>query len=108
MTIRWSYKAQQQQDETADYIYLEFGEKAVADFYRRIDKAEADLLTYSEIGKVEPLLANRPKVYRSFVIYRLSKLVYSVESDAIQVVAFWDCRREPKTLTEGTKIIRDM
>ena len=38
MTIRWSYKAQQQQDETADYIYLEFGEKAVADFYRRIDK----------------------------------------------------------------------
>ncbi len=65
MTIRWSYKAQQQQDEIADYIYLEFGEKAVADFYRRIDKAEADLLTYPEIGKVEPLLANRPKVYRS-------------------------------------------
>lgn len=100
MTIRWSYKAQQQQDEIADYIYFEFGEKAVADFYRRIDKAEEDLLAFPEIGNVEPLLADRPKVYRSLVIYRLSKLVYSVESDAIQVAVFWDCRREPKTLTD--------
>ncbi len=50
MTIRWSYKAQQQQDEIADYIYLEFGEKAVADFYRRIDKAEAGNCHSSRCG----------------------------------------------------------
>ena len=98
MTIHWSYKAQQQQDQIADYIYLEFGEKAVADFYRIIDKAEEDLLAFPEIGTVEPLLINRPKVYRSLVVYRLSKLVYSVESDTIQVVAFWDVRREPKSM----------
>ena len=64
MTILWSNKAQQQQDQIADYIYLEFGERAVVDFYRRIDKAEADLLAFPEVGKVEPLLVNRPKVYR--------------------------------------------
>ena len=100
MTIHWSYKAQQQQDQIADYIYLEFGEKAVAEFYRRVDKVEAELLAYSEIGTVEPLLANRPKVYRSLVVYRLSKQVYSVDSDAIQVAAFWDVRREPKSMAK--------
>ena len=40
MTIRWSYKAQKQQDKAADYIYVEFGERAVNEFYNKIDKIE--------------------------------------------------------------------
>lgn len=57
-------------------------------------------MAFPEIGKEEPLLAGRSKVYRSLTIHRLSKLVYTIEPDSIHVVAFWDCRREPKSLAD--------
>ena len=34
MIIRWSYKAQKQQDAVADYIFGEFGERALRKFYQ--------------------------------------------------------------------------
>ena len=98
MTIHWSHQAQQQQDQAAEYIYTEFGAKAVIDFYRRIDKIETELMTFTEMGVIEPLLVNRSRLYRSVVVHRLNKLVYTIESDHIQVVALWDTRREPKSL----------
>ena len=41
MTIKWSYRAQQQQDNTADYIFREFGSKAVVEFYNKLDKSHS-------------------------------------------------------------------
>ena len=99
MTIRWSYKAQKQQDQTANYIYQEFGEKAVEEFYREIDQIETNLLAFPEMGKIEPLLTHKNRTYRSLVVRRLSKLVYTIESDHIRIHAFWDTRREPKRQT---------
>ena len=98
MTIRWSYKAQHQQDLTAEYIYSEFGEKALIEFYQKIDDIEKALSTFPEIGKIEPLLIAHERTYRSLVVHRISKLVYAVESDYIYIVALWDCRREPSSL----------
>ena len=102
MTIRWSYKAQKQQDKAADYIYVEFGERAVNEFYNKIDKIEKDLLEFPELGKVEALLAGRKKVYRSLPVNRLSKLIYSVESDHIRIHALWNTRCEPNKQASQT------
>ena len=44
MIIRWSHKAQKQQDAVADYIFKEFGTLALSEFYQKMDKVEADLM----------------------------------------------------------------
>lgn len=96
MIIRWSYKAQKQQDAVADYIFGEFGELALRKFYQKIDKVEEKLVEFPELGKLEPLLAHRKKEYRSIVLTKKNKLVYTIDKDYICVHALWDTRREPK------------
>ena len=103
MIIRWSYKAQKQQDAVADYIFGEFGGLALRKFYQKIDKVEAELVEFPEMGKVEPLLADRKKVYRSIVLTKKNKLVYSVDKDCICVHALWNTRREPKAQASRLK-----
>ena len=99
MMVRWLYSAQRQQDLTADYLYVEFGEKVLVDFYQRLDDVEQQLSQFPEMGREERLLQNRSRTYRSLVINKFSKLVYTIDSDCVYIVAFWDTRREPKALT---------
>lgn len=97
MIIRWSYRAQKQQDAVADYIFKEFGTLALREFYQKIDKVETDLVEFPEIGKLEPLLAHRKKLYRSIMLTKMNKLIYKINNDYIYVHAVWDTRREPKS-----------
>ncbi|MBO4551532.1 MAG: hypothetical protein J5733_12445 [Bacteroidaceae bacterium] len=53
------------------------------------------LMRYPNLGKIDPLYADRSVAYRSVIINGLSKLVYRIDDDAIYVVDFWDTRREP-------------
>ena len=96
MMVRWSYKAQKQQDAIANYIYKEFGSIALREFYQKIDDVESELLTCPEMGKLEPLLKHRTRAYRSIVLNKRSKLIYTIEKDYIYISALWDTRREPK------------
>jgi len=103
MIIRWSYKAQKQQDSAADYILKEFGAPALRKFYQKIDEIEAKLIEFPELGKLEPLLKHRKKAYRSIVLTKKNKLVYTIENDCICVNALWDTRREPKNQANRLK-----
>ena len=55
------------------------------------------------IGPIEPLLAERAVMYRSYVMNHLDKIVYCIEGDTIYIVAFWDVRRDPSTLANEVK-----
>ena len=103
MIIRWSYKAQKQQDAVADYIFKEFGGLALRKFYQKIDTIEEKLIEFPELGKIEPLLKHRRKVYRSIVLTKKNKLVYTIDKDCICVHALWDTRREPKSQARKLK-----
>ena len=103
MIIRWSYKAQKQQDAVADYIFKEFGDLALHKFYQKIDTIEEKLEEFPEMGKLEPLLVHRKKVYRSIVLTKKNKLVYTIDKDCICVYALWDTRREPKAQARKLK-----
>ena len=103
MIIRWSYKAQKQQDAVADYIFKEFDGLALREFYKKIDTIEEKLIEFPEMGKLEPLLAHRKKVYRSIVLTKKNKLVYTIVKDCICVYALWDTRREPKAQASKLK-----
>ena len=103
MRIIWTDSAQQSQDAAADYIFDEFGAMPLHDFYNNLDEIENNLIAFPEMGKVEPLLQDRSKLYRSIVASKYNKIIYFVDEDIIYIVDFWDTRREPKAQASRLK-----
>jgi len=48
------------------------------------------------IGQIDPLFSSRAATYRSVIVNGLNKMVYRVDDDVINIVAFWDTRMEPE------------
>lgn len=96
MKIIWTESAQKSQDAAAAYIFNEFGAMPLIDFYKNLDEIEEDLSDFPELGRIEPLLQDRSKSYRSLVTTKYNKIIYYVDDDKIYIVDFWDTRREPK------------
>ena len=103
MRIAWTDSAQHSQDAAADYIFEEFGAIPLHEFYNSLDEIEENLLFFPEMGKVEPLLQDRSKLYRSIVAAKYNKIIYFIDGDTIYIVDFWDTRREPKKQAMKTK-----
>ena len=103
MRIEWTDRAIRGKQNVADYIRDRFGYKHKKKFAQEVDRTVRMLLKHPILGSVEPLLADRPKTYRSVVINGLSKMVYLIEDDIVYIVAFWDCRQDPATLAGQVK-----
>ena len=95
MEIVWAEEAYLAWQETVDYIIQQCGVNAGIEFYKNTESWQDALITFPLMGKEEPLLANRLHAYRSLTISRLNKLIYYIEGDIINIVDFWDTRREP-------------
>ena len=103
MKIIWTESAQKSQDAAASYIFNEFGAMPLIDFYKNLDEIEEDLSDFPELGRIEPLLQDRSKSYRSLVATKYNKIIYYVDDDKIYIVDFWDTRREPKNQAKQTR-----
>ena len=97
MTIKWSEQATKELVRTAGYIQSEFGNRAKAHFIRSIQKTANLLEENPSLGSAERFLSDEPVTYRSVVVGRLSKIIYYIHNDVIEIVDLWDTRREPKT-----------
>lgn len=96
MEIIWAEKAFRAWQDTIDYIVQEFGVRAAERFYKKTEELQDALCLSPLMGKIEPLLNNRSRSYRSIVINKQNKLIYYIESETIFIVDFWDTRREPQ------------
>ncbi len=103
MKIIWTESAQKSQDAAAAYIFNEFGAMPLIDFYKNLDEIEEDLSDFPELGRIEPLLQDRSKSYRSLVATKYNKIIYYVDDGKIYIVDFWDTRREPKAQVSRLK-----
>lgn len=101
MRLRWNDLAKEQLRHTAQYIRIIFGKIARDDFMSKIRQTNHLLQGNPYLGIREPLLLNLSPEYRSIVVTKHNKIVYKIIEDHIEVVAFWDVRREPKELVEG-------
>ena len=95
--------AQQQIQETASHIQREFGKSYRRRFMQRIRETKQLLADNPHLGSIEPNLAGLSTTYRSIVVARLNKMIYCIESDQIDIVDFWDVRRDPKALAAQVK-----
>ena len=98
MKVIWSEQAGLALRDTTKYINKEFGEKAKLDLMLEVRQFVHLLAENPLMGIEEPLLIGSRIEYRRYVINRLNKAVYYINSatDTIEIVAFWDTRREPK------------
>lgn len=99
----WSERSKKSLHILEDYILREFGENKRAEFMAETEKVALQLEIFPAMGKEEPLLAHRKKLYRSYVITRLSKMIYYVDEkrELIVISDIWDTRREPKAVAKG-------
>lgn len=103
MRVKWSPFAKQQMLQIAKYIQKEFGNKYRDNFIQKVRGSNHIIGNNPDIGKVEPLLADSPFTYHSYVLNRLNKIVYRIDNDHVEVVDFWDVRQEPNALAERVK-----
>lgn len=96
MKTIWDSEARQAMRQIAKYIQKRFGSKVRMSFVDEVRKTDKLLQINPQIGKIDPLFADRKRVYRSVIINGLSKMVYFIDSETIYIAAFWDTRREPK------------
>lgn len=99
----WSERAKKSLHIIEDYILHEFGDKNRNEFMSEAEKVAIQLESFPTMGKEEPLLAHRKKLYRSYVITHLSKMIYHVDEkrELVVISDVWDTRREPKTVAKG-------
>lgn len=102
MRVRWNDQSKKALRKTANYIRKTFGEKAKDDFFQEVKHTNALLGNNPNIGPVELFLSDLPSMYRSIVVRHHNKIVYRVVDDHIEVIAFWDTRREPNKQAQQT------
>jgi plasmid stabilization system protein ParE len=103
MRIIVDERADEKIQETAKYILEMFGRKARQGFRREFHRVVKLLSKNPNIGPAEPFLADAPVMYRSIVVNRLNKIVYWINDDVIEIVDFWDTRREPEAQAKQVK-----
>ena len=104
MKIRWKDEAKASMRQIAKYINKKFGKKSCREFLQRVRDMVKSIKVNPFFPKVDPLFSNDDKAYRSVFINGLSRMVYYVEDDVVNIVAFFDGRRdaeeEAKRVTE--------
>lgn len=103
MKVMMTDFAKNQIRKTARYINKEFGRQSKDKFLLEVHQTKCLLETNPFLGSIEPLLADRPTTYYSIVVNHLSKMVYRIMDDYLEVADFWDTRREPKKQARQTK-----
>ena len=92
--------AERQITETSEYIERVWGRVAKTQFRKRLRHIINLLHRNPNLGTKEPLLAQYTILYRSIVATSQNKIIYVVSGERIDIVAFWDVRREPTTLVD--------
>lgn len=102
VSVIWRKRAERQLDIATTHGYELFGERIAGKFYWQIKKYSNLLASHPHLGAIDPLLENRRRTYRSLVVHEHFKLVYYIDDkrEILYIVALWDTRREPSTLTK--------
>lgn len=103
MKVIWIPFAQNEVRKTARYINKEFGKERRDQFINEVRNVSRLLSENPKLGKPEPLLADYTKMYRSYVMNNLNKIIYWIAENQIEIVDLWDVRRDPTSLTKQVK-----
>lgn len=89
--------------KTLKYVYNNFGRKAKDELLLTVKEANALIGINPKMCKIEPFLADYDKTYRCYVVKNINKIIYRMADDHVEVIDFWDCRRNPNSLVAQIK-----
>jgi plasmid stabilization system protein ParE len=93
--VFWKPRAVSHLKKQAEWYAENMGIAAADKFWYGMIAA-GDLLSANPyLGKIEPVLIDSAKSYRSLVQHKDYKIIYTLEDDKdVQIVAVWHCRKE--------------
>ena len=77
-------------------------EKFAAQLYNDILDEMEWLIAFPQMAPAEPMLDQEPETFRSLVVRRRYKVVYSIAGETVTIADVWDCRMDPEVLKKRT------
>jgi plasmid stabilization system protein ParE len=96
--IAWSDRAERAYGQIVDYIADEFGTTRAKRYATEVYKAVDKLLENPKMGQIEPLLEGGRYEFRRLVIGHLTKVIYRISEERIEIADVWDTRKNPEEL----------
>lgn len=90
--VRWTPYALEELQEAYDYMELKWTEKEIVNFSVELDEKLALALQNPNLFQV----ALSKSQVRRMVVRRIYSLYYREENGGIEVLSFWDNRKNPK------------
>ncbi|MBR2200125.1 MAG: type II toxin-antitoxin system RelE/ParE family toxin [Bacteroidales bacterium] len=100
MIVNWSDYAQFEFLKTLDYVEEHFGEQTRNKLFNSVNDTNDTLMRNPFAGRKEPLLENNLIQYRSILVSDINRIIYFVDKGNVNVVDFWDMRRDPDFLAK--------
>ena len=96
--IPWSKRAEKAYGQILDYVADEFGTTRARRYAAEVHKAVGQLPENPKMGQVEPLLEGSRYEFRRLVIGHLTKIIYRITEERIEIADVWDTRMNPEEL----------
>ena len=96
--IVWSRQAEMAYGHIIDRIAERFGSARARRYAKEVDSEIKTLKQFPGRGSDEPLLEGSKIPFKRLVIGGLTKVIYHVAVDRIEIADVWDTRMNPKEL----------
>ena len=96
--IAWSDRAERAYGQIIDYVADEFRTTRARRYTAEVHKAVGKLPDNPKMGQIEPLLEGSRYEFRRLVIGHLTKVIYRIAEERIEIADVWDTRKNPKEL----------
>lgn len=101
--LRWHPKASGDLNRIVQHCSRKFGKSTARQTRNQIWRDAELLQTHLHLGRVEPLLVGCTELeYRSLVVDKVTKIVYTVHSEYVYIHLLWDVRRDEGRLPQMT------
>ncbi|RMD98606.1 MAG: type II toxin-antitoxin system RelE/ParE family toxin [Bacteroidetes bacterium] len=92
--VKWSPEAKEEFSQILDYLESRFGNRATIDFIEKVDIVIGHIAVNPKIFPASP---KRPDIHRA-IISKQTSLYYRLEKQEVQLLHFWDNRKDPDAL----------
>ncbi len=96
--IAWSDRAERAYGQIIDYVADEFGATRAKRYMKEVYETVGKLPENPKMGQIEPLLEGSRYEFRRLVIGNLTKIIYRIAEERIEIADVWDTRKNPEEL----------
>ena len=101
--IAWSDRAEGAYGIIIDYVADEFGATRAKRYMKEVYETVDKLPENPKMGQIEPLLEGSRYEFRRLIIGHLTKIIYRVSEEHIEIADVWDTRKSPEELVARFK-----